>query len=143
MSSPFPEPDWNTPGSVALALEELRAAQDEPSAHEAHDRLLSTVGDNLAGTFYPVVLGVLPELQNVLAHGAFWAQRAAMESLIDLCGTFVAEPGYELHEGVDVRSALRASLVAMRPEILPLAVGSDARSRSATDLLELIDDIAA
>lgn len=140
---PFPEPGWNDPDSVALALAELRAAHDEASAHEACDRLLFAVGDNHAGTFRPVALAVMPELKRVLVDGLSWAQRAALEALIDLGGTFVPEAGFEMHEGVDVRSALRAALCAMRPEVAPLAVGDDARARSAADLLELIDDLAA
>lgn len=142
MTAQYPEPEWNDPDSIALALEELRAAHDEESAFEACDRLLATVGDNHAGTYHPIVLAVLPELKKVLVEGAIWAQRATLEALIDLCGTFAPEPGHERLDGIDVQLEVRTALLSMRPEISLLASGDDARANSAAELLEIADDLA-
>lgn len=139
----FPQPESNESGTVEAALDALRNSDDESTANEAYDALLWAIGNNHAGTFYPVVLGVLPEIEQILMNGSAWAQRAAMESLIDLGGSFVPEEGYENHLGASVQGVLNAFIHSMRHHIAPLASGNDARAKSAVDLLELIDDQAA
>jgi hypothetical protein len=139
----FPQPDWNDEDAVSLALERLGAAHDEASALEAGDQFLWAVGDNEAGTYYPVALATLPDLGRLLAEGGTWTRQAVIESLIDLCGPFMPEEGYEQHEGLVVQRALQARVHALRPLVAPLAAGHDATARSATELLELIDDQAA
>ena len=141
--SHFPQPESNDSGSVEAALDGLRDAEDESAASEAYDAFLWSVGNNHAGTFYPVILGVLPEIEQILRNGKAWAQRAAMESLIDLGGSFVPEEGYENYLGAPVQQALNAFIHSMRQHVEPLANGNDARAKSAIDLLELIDDQAA
>lgn len=139
----FPQPESNDPGTMEAALEALRAAVDESTALDAYDALLWAVGDNHRGTFYPVVLGALPEIESILMGGNPWAQRAAMEALIDLGGSFVPEEGFETYLGASVQETLKAFVHSVRRYIAPLATGDDARAKSATDLLELIDDQAA
>ena len=139
----FPQPDSNEPGSAETALDALRNACDESTANEAYDSFLWAIGNNHAGTFYPIILGVLPEIEQILISGKTWAQRAAMESLIDLGGSFVPEKGYETYLGASVQKTLNAFIQSMRGHITPLADGSDARAKSALELLELIDDQAA
>ena len=141
--SHFPQPESNDSGSVEAALDGLRDAEDESAASEAYDAFLWAVGNNHAGTFYPVILGGLPEIEQILRNGKAWAQRAAMESLIDLGGSFVPEEGYENYLGAPVQQALNAFIHSMRQHVEPLANGNDARAKSAIDLLELIDDQAA
>lgn len=136
-----PQPEWNDPGALFAALKALRGAHDEPSAGEAYDRFLWAVGNNHTGTFYPVVLAALPHIEQILIDGGTWPRHAAMQSLIDLGGPFVPEPGHETHLGVSVQGTLRAFIRSMRPHIVPLAQGSDELSRSAQDLVELIDDL--
>jgi len=139
----FPQPESNESDSVAAALDALRNARDETTANEAYDAFLWAIGNNHAGTFYPVVLGVLPEIENILANGQAWAQRAVMESLIDLGGSFIPEEGYENYHGASVQESLNAFIHSMRRHIAPLANGNDARAKSAVALLDLIDDRAA
>jgi hypothetical protein len=138
----FPQPDSNDSGSVEAALDALWNAHDESTANDAYDAFLWAMGNNHAGTFYPVVLAVLPEIEHILTNGKAWAQRAAMESLIDLGGSFAAEEGYETYLGASVKETLNAFIHSMRPRIAPLANGTDARAKTAIELLELIDDQA-
>jgi hypothetical protein len=138
----YPQPEWNDPGSVHAALGAIQRVHDEPSAIEACDRFLWAVGNNHSGTFYPVVLAALPQLEQTLLHGGAWAQRVAMEALIDLGGTFMPEAGHETHLGTSVQGEIQAFIQSLRPRIVPLATGNDVRARSAADLLELIDDHA-
>lgn len=123
------------------ALVTLRAADDADSAHEACDQFLWAVGDTLRGCYQPIVLQALPRLAEILASGGRWSQRAVLEALIDLGGPFVPAPGFEYHEGLDVRAALRAFLQQQRAQVLALASGSDATADSAREVLELIDDL--
>ena len=136
----FPQPDSNESDSVEAALFALRNAHDGSSASEAYDSFLWAIGNNHAGTFYPVVLGVLPEIEQILVSGSPWAQRSAMECLIDLGGSFVPEEGYEMYRGVSVQESLNAFIHSMRCHVTPLVVGNDVQAQSAIDLLELIDD---
>jgi hypothetical protein len=139
---PFPQPESNEPGAVAAALDALWNASDAASADEASDAFLWAVGDNHAGTFYPVVLGVLPEIERILLEGSAWAQRAVMESLIDLGGSFIPVAGHETYLGASVQDTLKAFIHALRPQLVPLMDTGDGRAQSATDLVELIDDQA-
>jgi len=141
--SPYPQPESNDTGSVEAALDALRGAHNELSAVDACDALLWAMGNNHAGTYFPIVLGVLPAIEQVLEAGSAWAQRAAMEALLDLCGTFIPAPGYEQYQGASVPQALDAFLLSLRHHVAPLAHGSDLRAQSAADLLELMDDKAA
>lgn len=134
----YAEPEWNEDGAVALALQRLRDAHDASSANEAYDQFLWTVGDNEAGTYYPVVLATLPALRALLDAGSQWPQQAVLESLIDLCGSFVPEEGHEVHDGVEVKTTLQAAVHAMSPLVARLA--SAAGNERAAELLELIDD---
>lgn len=139
----FPQPESNDSDSVEAALDALRNGEDELTANEAYDAFLWAMGNNHAGTFYPIVLGVLPEIEQIFMNGNAWVQRAVMELLIDLGGSFVPEEGYENYLGASVQEALNAFIRSMRHHIAPLVNGNDARSKSAIDLLELIDDRAA
>ncbi len=125
---------------MEAALDALWDAYDESTANDAYDAFLWAVGNNHAGTYYPVVLGVLPEIEQILMNGKAWAQRAAMESLIDLGGSFAPAEGYDTYLGASVKETLLASLHSMRPRIALLANGADACAKSAIELLELIDD---
>jgi len=138
----FPQPESNDFGSVDASLEALWTAHDESTAVEAYDAFLWAMGNNHAGTFYPVILGVLPEIEKTLVSGKPWAQRATIEALIDLGGSFIPEEGYETYLGGSVQETLKAFVHSMRRHIAPLAAGDDARAKSAIDLLELIDDQA-
>ena len=143
VSGQFPQPESNDAGAVETALLALRSAHDKPTSREAHDAFLWAVGNNHAGTYYPVILAVLPEIAQILVSGTAWAQRATMEALIDLGGSFVPEAGHENHLGASVQQTLNAFIHSMRDHIAPLASGDDARAISARDLLELIDDQVA
>lgn len=141
--SQFPQPESNESNTIQDALEALRTAHNLDSANEAYDRFLWSVGNNHSGTFYPVVLAVLPQIEQILTNSGGWAQRAAMESLIDLCGSFVPESGHEVYLGLSVQEALQAFAHSMRPRVAHLVNGTGALSKSASDLLELIDDQVA
>lgn len=139
----YPQPESNDPSAVEAAMEALRNAHDELSATDASDAFLWAIGNNQAGTFYPVVLGTLASIKEILISGNAWAQRAVMETLIDLGGTFVPETGHVMYQGKRVQDTLNEFIGSLRPSIEPLAAMQDARAPSANELLELIEDRAA
>ena len=139
----FPQPESNDSSSVESALEALRNSHDPSSAEEAHDRFLWAMGNNHTGTFYPVILAVLPQIEQILRDGGTWPSRAVIESFIDLGGSFVPEEGHEEYLGASVQETLRAFIQSMRPRVALLAQGGGALATSASDLLDLIDDQAA
>lgn len=139
--APFPQPEWNDPDSVNGAIRALWKAHDHDSANEAYDRFLWAIGNNHAGTFHPVVLATLPQVRDILRDGTAWAQRAALESLIDIAGSFTPEPGHDTHLGAPVQAAVQSFVQSLRPRIAELAEGSGVASGSARELIELIDDL--
>lgn len=136
----FPQPESNDSQSVEAALNALLGAGSEAAANEAYDAFLWAVGNNHAGTYYPVILAVLSEIEEILVSGQAWAQRAVIESLIDLGGSFVPEAGHENHLGASVQDSLNTFINSLRRHVVPLSEGKDARAKSAVELLELIDD---
>jgi hypothetical protein len=88
--SEYAQPQWNKPGSVVDALSGV--ARGEASAYDA---VLYAVGNNHAGTYYPVVLPVMPFLEEMVDTGNASSQRVALDVLLDLFGSFRPEPGYE------------------------------------------------
>jgi hypothetical protein len=138
----FPQPESNHSNSVSKSLDAIRNAHDDASAHEAYDEFLWAMGNNHAGTYYPVVLAVLPHVEQILTDGGLWAQRAAMESLIDLGGTFAPEEGHQTYLGASVQETLREFIRSLRPRFALLVGAPDARAKSASELIDLIDDQA-
>ena len=141
--SQFPQPESNDKNSVEEALGAIRVAQDERSAREAYDKFLWSVGNSHAGTFYPVVLAALPHLEMILGDGGAWARWAVVESLIDLCGSFIPQPDHDFYLSASVQETLQAFVHSMRPKVLLLTQEVSPLSKSAFELLELIDDQAA
>lgn len=141
----FPQPPTNVPDTVEAALQALEKAHDAPTANDAYDSILWAVGNNHAGTYYPVVLGIFPAIHRILsdAQANTWAQHATMEALIDLGGSFIPEQGHETYLGACVKTTLQSSIELLRPAIASFINTNDARTQSATDLLELMDDHTA
>ncbi len=95
----FPQPPENEPGTVADAFRTLLAASNESQSDEAYQRVLWAVGNDHGGTYFPVVLPVISALALVLRNDGPWAQRTALEVLIDWYCAFVPEVGHELFQG--------------------------------------------
>jgi len=58
----YPQPEWNSPTSIEVALSAMDEAATEAESWAAYNDLLFAVGNNHAGTFYPVAVVVIPEL---------------------------------------------------------------------------------
>jgi hypothetical protein len=133
-----PQPEWNTPSSVSEAILSITSASNQAQALEAYDCLLYALGNNHAGTYFPIALATLPKLATVLASGSSWAQQAALNVLVELTGSFAPEPGYEHYAGLDLAASIHSRVLGMRTLIQQIAKEGSVASASANDLLEQI-----
>jgi hypothetical protein len=136
----YPQPGWNTPGSVQEALEAAFNASDKESSEAAYHRLLYAIGNNHAGTYYPVVLTMFEEFEAILHSGKPWPQRTVIEALIDLLLSFTPEPGHDVFRGRSLSEALRERIVGLRPYFIHIATGDDVAAASAVDVLKYLDE---
>src|ERR1700683_5701702 len=91
----YAQPEWNTETSVADALANVGESNDSDSSERACNKLLYAVGNNHAGTYYPVLVAVTPFMDEILRIGHPWSVRTVLSVLIDLLSSFEPAPGYE------------------------------------------------
>lgn len=138
--SAFSEPEWNRPDSISEAFDSTLRASDATSSSAAYNRLLYALGNNHAGTYYSVALGVLPVMQRVLLDGNPWAQRTILEALIDLCGSFVPELGHETYCGQPLAKLIKQTVRGYVPVLDSLARNGGIAAESAKELLNVLND---
>ncbi len=126
------------PDSISPAIAACEAAHDKESCTRAYHALLSAVGNNHAGTYNSSVLSLVSAIQPLLGRGHSWPQRAALEALIDLHGTFEPEPDSDVHCHEQLTVTLRQRIAAMEPTIRVIATSSGVATASAQGLLELL-----
>lgn len=140
----YPQPADNRPDSVPRALGELATASSDAAAREAYDSFLFAVGNNHAGTYYPVVVPAIDFLAEVVASAPEPARIAALDILVDLVSSFEPQPGHEQFvrptgEAVELRTALRQKVRGLMP-LLRTVAEDEARPASARKLArDLLD----
>ncbi len=139
----YSQPEWNKPGDVADALERIARADAG-----AYDSLLYAVGNNHAGTYYPVLIPVVPFLEEIILKGEAASQRAVLCVLGDLFGSFQPEHGYEqvdLPDGgkQDVAAAFKQRLHALGPVLERIASSDSQNASLAGELRQTIAEDAA
>jgi hypothetical protein len=144
----FAQPEWNKPHSVVNSLSKVIAATDAESCSSAYDSLLYSVGNNHAGTYYPVLLATMPFLEEILLVGPQWPQRAVLCALDDLYASFHPEPGYEKitipETGEqEVEVMFRQSVRSIRSTLECIVSSGNPNSSLARELLSLLSDDAA
>ena len=107
--------------------------------------MLNALGNNHAGTYYPVALAVVAHLGFQIELGSSWAQYAAVQTLLDLAGSFEPEIGYETFapsepaSAVQVSSELRRQVRQLVPKLRAVADHDRPASLGAAELVELVD----
>ena len=134
----FPRPPGSPVDGIDRAVRQTLAARDKASSVAAYRALLGAVGNDHAGTYWPVVLALVSALEEPLRDGGEWARHAALEALVDLCGSFEPEPGHETWGGVSLASRLRIRAETLLPSIEPIAAGDGIAAPGAANLLELL-----
>jgi hypothetical protein len=121
------QPPSNAMSEIANALRALSVASPETS-DEAYSRMLYALGNNHAGTYYPVVLAAVPFFGGILRDGGPTARLRTLDVLIDLVGSFEPEPGFE----VVAASAGRRSLnEVLKERVLELTAQIERRRLDA------------
>jgi hypothetical protein len=146
--SDVPQPKWNSHSSVADALAFVRSAADPEGSKRAYDQLLHALGNNHAGTYYPIAVAVIPALKSILESGATWPKVAVLEALTDLTGSFIPELGYDCLPGTNrgTRETLYEAVVGLR-DVLESLINIDSSDatrvrQSAKGLLLQLTEIA-
>jgi hypothetical protein len=139
----FPQPEWNRPGAVPAALLAIASASSDSEARSAYNRLLFATGNNHAGTYYPVVLEVIPFLGEIWLHGELFPRLCTLDALIDLTGSFVPERGHETVRVADGSSAslereLRSAVARLWNEVAPIVRSRATNARES----ELVEELA-
>ena len=138
----YPQPEWNTPDSVSMALEAATNARDKESSQSAYNKFLYSIGNNHAGTYYPVVLTTFTDIEAILRFGKSWPQRTVIEALIDLLISFEPEPGQEVFRDHLLSEAVRERIFGLKQYFLHIATGNDVAAASAKDILKHMDEEA-
>lgn len=141
----YPMPEWSSPQRVEGALEDMRHCSDEQSSNRAYGRFLHAVGNDHAGIYYPVAVPAVRMLDDILKLDNTWARSAALNVLLDLCGSFapIADKML-LPDGTtaDTATALLEAARSLRPTIASM-LNDPAREATekawAAELLECLE----
>jgi len=141
-----PQPKWNSPTEVPEALRALSNIEDEMDAQRAYHRLLYALGNDHAGTYYPVALWVVPFLGETLHHERPLVRETTLSVLLDLVGSFEPEPEFEpLHNSSGLERPLKGALCdavgKLGPDLVELTSAltkGSVECARATELLSLI-----
>ncbi len=142
----LPQPGSNAPDEAPKALLAVANAADKQSAERAYHKLLYAAGNNHDGSYYPIVLFMLPVLERIIRDQANWPAFAALNALIDLYCSFSPHSGYEAFvdsSGAvkEVEPALRSAVLRLRPLLEEIVADTETgveRRAAAQELLETI-----
>jgi hypothetical protein len=146
----FSQPEWNHPDTVPQALQLLASVDDQTLGRRVYHKVLYALGNNHAGTVYPVALPAVPFIRSIAASGQVWARRTAFDILIDLC-MFDPEPGYEMsiqpdQSQVRLADALRHEIAQARglaEHMRDDATTPDELHSIVQEFLDILDDMSA
>jgi hypothetical protein len=142
------QPNWNRGDSVPAALRGLGVCASESASGEAYHNVLYALGNNHAGTYYPVALAALPFLAEILEGGGPWARIATLDILVDLIGSFEPESGFEMvvsptGDRSRLRVLLRQGIARLSPQIRSIASSDTAGQQErelAAELLTYLEE---
>jgi len=145
------QPRWNREDAVPTALRGLGLCVSESTSRDAYDKVLDALGNNHAGTYYPVVLAALPFFGEILQGGGEWARIATLDILVDLSGSFAPESGFEMvvsptGERSALRVLLQQGIAGLSAQIRAFAMSDTAGQRErelASELLNCLKESEA
>ncbi|MGJ5816660.1 hypothetical protein [Paludibaculum fermentans] len=125
-----------------MAIRQILSAHNEQSSSDAYHLLLNAIGNDHAGTYYSIALGILPSMERILREGSPWSQRTILEVLIELYGSFEPEPGQERYLGVSLKKLIEQGISVLAPLVGTLEKDGGVAATSARQLLELMDTLS-
>lgn len=138
-SSSRQRPRDGRPGEVAEALRALAFAASDRAAGDAYHRVLFAVGNDHGGSYFPIVLDIVPYLGEILAAGTRRVRARTLDVLLDLVCSFGPDPDVVSHDGVrrdELPNLLRSRVRSLRPILDGLIADS-----SAPDVQKLAQDL--
>lgn len=140
----LPQPAWNQATTLADTLSQLASATTEQEAWSACGRLMYAVGNDHAGTYCPVILEVLPHLEQLLREDRPWPRFAALQTLIDWYASFSPEPGHEAlvatgMSPTSLKQIVDASIAALRPDVQRIVEDGGIEKEAAIEFLDCLD----
>jgi hypothetical protein len=144
----YAQPSWNRESTLVEVQAAVAAARSRIEAENAYNALLYAIGNNHAGTYFPVVLTLFPFFEQMLRQGLEWPRFTVIEALVDLCSSFWPELGHELFtesatdEPRSLRSLLLARVGALDALFESIASGHGADAESARQLLRALREEA-
>jgi hypothetical protein len=134
----YDQPEWNEPNSVPSALLALAMCENE----DVYTRLLSALGNNNAGTYFPVAIPAVTILGIVVSRGEVCARMPALCVLEEYAaGSFCPEPTYK-----ELFGEMRKKLVGLRPIISEIVSHESVRDLGerelAKELLDALDKLS-
>jgi hypothetical protein len=112
----------------------------------AYNKLLYAVGNNHAGTYYPVALVLVCDLARLLTAEQTWPRVSALEVLLDLCASFEPQPGFEsilLPDGSsrNTSAAFHDAALELVPLLRSIADSATARAREKKLVAEILETL--
>jgi len=140
--SRWPRPEWVSLSDVRSAVDAVGSVSTEQQRHEAYNLLLGRIGNNHAGTYFPIVVPVMRYASTILDGDNELARLCIMDVMIDLLESFEPEQGYENwredDSGEDLAQALVNSVRRLRPRLTNAAISGRAEEQGlANELLQL------
>jgi hypothetical protein len=141
----YAQPQGNGPNEVGNALESLRSCTRE-NEDDAYNRFLFAIGNNHAGTYFPVAVPTIGFLGETLLESSPSASEQALNVLVDLLGSFWPDPAFESIETADGPKLLTQLVLEAAQTLLPKleslrAIGGTERQRLlAAEVLGLINN---
>lgn len=137
----YAQPWGQSPDTVPGLLARLVSIEDG-SRDDLRNRLLTALGNDHAGTYYPIAVPAVRCLAEVLRAGTDAARWQALEIAIDLLGSFEPDPNVvPVSDREALNTALREAGELLRPLAQQLADGSRGSAavhKSARELLTIL-----
>jgi len=120
----YAQPEWNNPTSVIDALGSVARCHDGKSSQAAYDDLMFSIGNNHAGSYFPVAVPAISILGDFIAGNNSWALGVALSVLDDYSHSFYPDAAYALMPDPDGTSqSLEDSMKHALSTIHPLLKG--------------------
>ena len=135
----YPRPSYIKVCRVPEALRALYYADEKDDSKDVADQLSWAVGNDHCGSYYPVLLGALPFIEDVLRNGGIRSKSIALCFLYNIlghvldqdCGGFTNSSG----NSVDIDAEFRSCMAGLRPLLLDMVQHEDKMSNLARALL--------
>ena len=118
----YAQPEWNRAESIEAAFRSLVECRNEASTQASYHKILSTLGNDHGGTYFPVALPAIPILGDFIRDVSRFARYVALGIIDDYLLSFHPDPQFNTvinKEGVwqSLEVLMKAEIHELRPII--------------------------